>query len=440
MTFQSATIVVPTRNRPETLAVSVRSILRQAGPDVNVLVSDNSTDPDARDAARDFCALERVRYVRPPEPLPMPAHWAWALDAALGASNATHFAYLTDRMAFKDGELPRLLSAVRRVPDKVVSYNHDAVDDREVPAGLQLFPWTGKLFEVDARHLLYLSSRGVIRPPLPRMLNSIAPRAVLDAVASRFGAVFGSISPDFCFTYRCLDTVDSIVYYDKPLIVQFSMSRSQGASYARGEDSPDRLDFASQLGETQMNYAAPVPQFQTIRNAIFHEYCFVKAESGSGKFPEVDPRAYMAAILEDFSQIESPALRREMLGVLRDNGWVGAPRARYDAALGLFGALLRAWSGGRSLGRIAIGAARRLLGSRLADRAARAGIRIPPGLVGFGSAEDAIAYANRHPLPRTADSGHIEQLFEPPGSTRELPFPEGDSASPAPARCFNHVE
>jgi hypothetical protein len=370
----------------------------------------------------------------------MPEHWAWALQAALASSQASHFAYLTDRMAFKHGELGPLLSAVRRVPDRVVSYNHDAVDDHETPAGLQLFDWTGKLFEVESAHLLYLSSRGVIRPPLPRMLNSFAPREVLDRIAARFGGVFGSISPDFCFTYRCLDTVDSIVYYDKPAIIQFSMSRSQGASYARGEDSPDRLDFAAQLGNTQMNYAAPVPQFQTIRNAIFHEYCFVKAESKSGKFPDVDPRAYMAAILEDFSQIESPALRRDMLAVLRDNGWVGGPRARYDMALRMFGAMLKTWSGTRALARGAVKAARRILTDRVAERASKVGIRVPPGLIGFRSAEDAIAWADRHPLPPTADTSHIEQLFEPPGSTTEVPFPEAGSASAAPAGCFNHVE
>ena len=189
-----------------------------------------------------------------------------------------------------------------------------------------------------------------------------------------------------------------------------------------------------------MNYAAPVPQFHTIRNAIFHEYCFVKAESRSGKFPEVDPRAYMAAILEDFSQIENPELRRDMLAVLRDNGWVGGPRARYDAALSVFGAMLKTWSGARTLARSAMHAVRRLISGRRASRAARMGIRIPPALIGFRSAEEAITYANRHPLPRTTDTAHIEQLFEPPGFTREVFSPESGSASPAPARCFNHVE
>jgi glycosyltransferase involved in cell wall biosynthesis len=438
MSHQSTTIVVPTRNRPETLAASVRSILRQAGPDVSVFVSDNSTVPAAQEAVRAFCAecdSALVSYVRPAEPLSMPEHWAWALGEALESSNASHFAYLTDRMAFKDTELAPLLGIARRFPDKVVSYNHDAVDDRELPAGLQLFEWTGRLFEIDSVHLLYLSSRGVIRPPLPRMLNCVVPRAVFEQIASRFGSVFGSISPDFCFAYRCLDTVDSILYYDKPILVQYAMSRSQGASYARGEDSPDRVDFAAQLGATEMNYAAPIPEFHTIRNAIFHEYCFVKAETTSGKFPEVDPRAYMAAILEDFSQIESPVLRREMLAVLRDTGWVGSPKARYDAALAVFGTMLKGWSGSRVVSRRLVRASRRALTARTAGAAARAGIRIPASLIGFRSAEDAIEWANLHPLPRTAGTGHIEQLFQPPGFTREVPLPEARTrVAPAPAR------
>lgn len=410
---------------------------------MSVLVSDNSTDPVARDAVRAFCEAcdgGRVQYVRPPEPLSMPEHWEWALKTAMASSSASHFAYLTDRMAFKDQELAPLVSMARRLPDKLLSYNHDAVDDREAPTSLQLFAWTGKLFEVDSAHLLYLSSRGVIRPPLPRMLNCIVPREVFDQIAGRFGAVFGSISPDFCFTYRCLDTVDSIVYYDKPILIQHAISRSQGASYARGHDSLDRVDLAAQLGTTEMNYAAPIRQFQTIRNAIFHEYCFVKAESESERFPEMDPRAYMAAILEDSSQIENPELRRDMLAVLRDNGWVGAPRARYDAVLTLIGAMLKTWSGGRTLGRTAMQVVRRLVTGRVASGAARVGIFIPPALIGFRSAEDAIAYANRHPLPRATGTRHIEQLFEPSGFTREVALSEPEGATPAPARCFNHVE
>jgi Glycosyl transferase family 2 len=418
MSYEGATIVIPTRNRPATLGAAVRSVVEQAAPGTTVVVSDNSTDTRARAESAALCALyedELVRYVRPPEPLPMPAHWNWALAAALERTDASHFAFLTDRMVIKAGELGPLLSVVQAHPDRVISYNHDEVDDRARPVGLRLFPWTGKLLEIDSAHLLYLSSRGVIRAPLPRMMNSIAPREVLAELAQRFGAVFGSISPDFCFCYRCLAAVDSIVYLDKAVLIQHALHRSQGASYTRGESTPDRVDFAGQLGATEMNYAAPVPEFQTIRNAIFHEYAFVKAESGSPKFPEIDPRAYMAAILEDMSQIENPAVRKQMLQVLRENGWVGAPRARYDLAVGGYGAVLAVWELVRVVTRRIRGIVR-----RLARPLARLGLPVPLSEIGFRSADEAIGYANTHPVPPAADLRHVEQLFEPAGFTREL--------------------
>jgi hypothetical protein len=318
-------------------------------------------------------------------------------------------------MVLKAGELEPLLALAREHPDKVISYNHDELDDRTSPVGLRLFPWTSKLLEIEAAHLLYLSSRGVIRAPLPRMMNSIAPRALLTELEQSFGAVFGSISPDFCFCFRCLATVDSILYLDKAILIQYAMQRSQGASYTRGEDTKDRVDFASQLGATEMNYAAPVPAFQTIRNAIFHEYAFVKSESGSPKFPEIDPRAYMAAILEDMSQIENPAMRKEMLHVLRENGWVGAPRARYDLAVRGYGGVLAVWEAFRAVMRRV-----KQIVRRVARLAARVGVPLPVSAMGFRSAEEAIAYANAHPLPRAPDLRHVEQLFQPPGSTREV--------------------
>ena len=313
MSYERATIVLPTRNRPATLAGAVRSVVEQARLGTNVVVSDNSTDERSRDEVADFCSRyddELVRYVRPPEPLAMPAHWNWALGTTLALSDASHVALLTDRMVLKADALRDLLAVVQEHPDKIVSYNHDELDDRRSPIGLRLFPWTGKVLEIDSAHLLYLSSRGVIRAPLPRMMNCIVPRGHFAELEQRFGAVFGSISPDFCFCYRSLATVDSILYFDKALLIQYALDRSQGASYARGEETQDRVDFAGQLGTTEMNYAAPVPAFQTIRNAIFHEYAFVKAESGSPLFPEIDPRAYMAAMLEDFTQIENRAVRR----------------------------------------------------------------------------------------------------------------------------------
>ena len=410
-------VVIPTRNRAEMAVNAVASVLAQGDP-VRVFVSDNSTDAGEREvlAAR-YDGDETVTYMRPEEPLPMTAHWEWAMRRVLDGSDCTHVTYLTDRMCFKRDALGDLRSLTSDHSGKVITYNHDAVDDRVWPIALHQYPWSGKVLELNSAHLLWLSSRGVIRPPLPRMLNTLAPREALEQVAARFGSVFDSIAPDFCFAYRCLDLQDSILYYDKSLLIQYGLDRSNGASYSRGEQSRDRVDFEQHLGGRPMNFAAPVPEFQTIRNVMFHEYNYVRAESGSEKFPPVDPRAYMAAVVEDLSLIESPAVRGEMLDVLRDNGWSGGPKARYRAAVGAIGAGFRVWDVARGAMRGGTALARRLLPERRAEALRGAGIPVPAGLVGHESTADAIEYAEQHPLPRTEGTEHLEPLLD---SSHEL--------------------
>jgi hypothetical protein len=406
-------VVVPTRNRADLAAAAVRSVVDQGVPGVAVVVSDNSTDQRESERLERLCATldpDAIRLVRPPEPMAMVAHWQWALDTALAQTGAGHVAFLTDRMIFKAGELEPVIRLCRAHPGDVLAYNHDAVLDDEQPVRVRQEPWSGRLFRVRSDHLLFLSSRAVIHASLPRMLNCLVPRAVLESVAGRFGTVFASVSPDFCFAYRCLATVPSTLYYDKAPLVHYALPRSHGASVVRGVDSETRLDFVAQLGSAGMNFAAPVPEFQTIRNAILHEYAYVRAESGSDAFPEIDPRGYLAAIVEDLSQAESHEMRARMLDVLSDNGWVGAPKKRYDAAMLAIRVMFRGWDVVR-------------LGSRLATRLVPVGPR-------FATSAEALAHVQRSPRPPETGLEHVPALFSRPGATTEIVGPATSEPTP----------
>jgi glycosyltransferase involved in cell wall biosynthesis len=396
-------VVVPTRNRAEMATLAIQSVVDQASSDVAVVVSDNSTSDDEVALLTRYCSRfddDEVRYVRPPEPLPMPQHWQWALHAALDSFAVERVLYLTDRMVFKPGELPQLLRIAGANPDRVVTYNHDTVLDHVRPIRLRLEPWSGRLFEIQSSHLLFLSSRAVIHPALPRMLNCVVPREVISAVEERFGTVFASISPDFCFAYRCLEQVPSILYWDRAPLLQHGLSRSNGSSYARGVNSPDRQDFASELKGVPMNFASPVPEFHTIRNAILHEYAFVKAESQSSSFPPIDPRGYLPAIIEDLSLFEDRDSRRRALQVLADNGWVGGSRKRYDAAMVAVRLMFYGWDAARA--------------------GYRAVSRLVPSASRFDTVEEAIQFASRNERAPETELRHLEALFTPGGSAREL--------------------
>ena len=323
------TVVIPTRNRPSLAAAAVRSVLDTGVDSVRVVVSDNSTDLGHRDELERSCAAlprERVRYLRPEAPLAMTAHWEWALDHAIAATpGATHVAYLTDRMLFRRGMLRAVLEAVARYPEQVVTYNHDRVDDTSRPVVLYRCASTGRLYEVRAEHLLELYSRVVLTSAVPRMLNSVVPTLVVEAVRQRFGTVFDSASPDFCFAFRCLEVVDQILFFDQAALIHRALDRSNGQSVARGVPSEDGLDYVRGLGESNRNSAAPIPEFETLTNAIVHEYCLARDEARTERFPEIDRSCYLAAIADDVKRMENPDLAARTLAQLKAHGW--APEA-----------------------------------------------------------------------------------------------------------------
>jgi hypothetical protein len=414
-------IVVPTRNRARLAECAIESALGQQEPDVHVLVSDNSTDPAERDRLAAYCsALQSgvVSYVAPPAPLAMSAHWQWALERAFEL-DATHYAYLTDRTVLKPGGLAPVLRARAGHPDKVITYNHDMVDDWAEPVRLHLNQWSGRLLELDSSEVLDLSSRAVIGNWLPRMLNCLVPRSVLDRVADRCSTVFDSISPDFCFAFRCLATTDSVLYYDRSVLVHHAVYRSNGWSYARGVESADSRDFRSELGGVRHHFAAPVPELHGTINAIMHEYCHVRNELGPARFREVDRPRYLSAIGLELAQVENETIRSSMESRLVAAGW--RPPGRY-ARLRAFIARQRATplTVARRLGnRLVARTSNRLFGaSRTApfwSRLAKRPLPIPaPGETRFASPTDALQFATRYSRRPSREPVELEHVLDCP--------------------------
>jgi glycosyltransferase involved in cell wall biosynthesis len=430
LAYSGTTVVIPTRNRAGLAQAAIKSVLDQRIPGVTVLVSDNSTDGANARALQAHCEQldsRLVRYIRPAQPMPMSPHWDWAVHRAFELTDASHFLYLTDRMVFKAGELSSLVEIARRFPDKMISYNGDRINDLARPVVLEQNPWSGKLLEIPARHLLDLTSRGVHPPCLPVMRNSIAPRQLFDEIERRFGNVFASISPDFCFGYRSLDIVNSILYYDKPLLIHYAIDRSNGLGYQRGIASTDGVDFQQQLS-VPMNYAAPVPGFQTITNAVVHEYCFVKAESRSPKFHDIDWFSYLGANQRALNWIEDPQLALQMRQLLKQQGW--NRRKQYAWALGKLSAQLRHNFLGLvrpTLIRLAAGGRSQALWMYLARHGAR-----PPASpwFQFDSVSEAMAFDRRFPRRRSRHMGHLWHLMDPPGAIVEVQWQAPRSEAP----------
>lgn len=340
-------VVVPTRNRAQIAKNAIRSVLDERVDGVQVMVSDNSTsEPDREDLAQ-FCSElndSRIRYVRPAEPLPMPAHWQWAIEQALANYKASHFTYLTDRMMFRNGALKEVLGLTALYPDKVISYNHDRICDDMRPIRVNQYEVTEKLLEVESQRLLRLVSEAILHHGLPRMMNCIVPRRVFESIHRRFGNVFASIAPDFNFCFRCLDLEDSILFYDKSPLFHYAQDRSNGASAVRGESTPDTIDFEANLpvDNSIRNYATPIPALITATNAVFNEYLIHKQETGSARFVDIDVQKYLRANAVEINDVRDPQLQAEMRALLVQHGFREEQNGAHDRAFGAWRARLSA--------------------------------------------------------------------------------------------------
>jgi len=254
----------------------------------------------------------------------MSAHWDWAIQQALSFYRASHFLYLTDRMMFRKRALREVVDLATAYPNKVISYSHDRIIDNLTPIRVEQYPASGSLFEVETMRLSWLLSQSaIIHPAVPRMLNCIVPRAVLNRVRKRFDTVFTSISPDFNFCCRCLEIEDSILFYDKAPIFHYAQSRSNGASVTRGELTADFVDFNKSFVAYNVipNYATPIPELSTAVNYAFHEYCLFKQQTNSMKFFEIDFAHYLQANANEISQLIDPQVRADTLSLLIANGY-----------------------------------------------------------------------------------------------------------------------
>lgn len=421
-----------------------------------MVVSDNSSEDYDRRPLEALCAAQpagTVEYVRPPEPLAMAAHWEWlwrTIDETIAPS---HVAYLTDRLVFAAGALPQLVEVASARPGHVISYPWDSVRDDRDPVELVQRPWTGRLLELDSARLAALESRGEHGVWLPRLMDCVAPVAVVKAIERRFGDVFGDVAPDYRFAYRCLAVCDTLLYLDRSCVVEHGMRRSAGIGYLRGRMNADAADFAGRVTSDRFG-ATPEPAFETGANAIFQEYCAVRAELGGGRLPPVDRRAYLAANAVSVDRIADPDWRGRMRALLESHGFGRLAGARRVARL----ALEMAGYFARHPGALAASARRQLVdrppGSALANVLPRLGLdpRVREGLT-FGSSAEALAHADAHPRSRSPHAWHVHRLERagavlrttlppsPDGAHRRHPHPQpaGDrvrdaGSAGAPAR------
>jgi hypothetical protein len=342
MTEFSPVFVIPTRNRAELARNALASVRAASDPGLRIWVSDNSTETGDAEALKQACESTgdaRLRYLRPPRPLPMGQHWEWILRQALADGAITHVCFLTDRMIFIPGALDTLMGVARRNPERLIAYPNDHIDDLKSPVVLNQHDWTGRVVATRSTDFLRYMRTTSWTAALPRLLNCMVPCSVLRRIDSFYGTVCDSASPDVCFAFRALEREDAFLYIDQPLIADYALTRSNGHSAVRGAQTKDHRDYMANLGSGPAFFAAPMPGVTGMTNAVVHEYNLVRMASGNPIFRRWNLGVFFKLVEYDLRDIENPeaalAARKQVAGyrqeyrssgLLRRDQWRAAGR------------------------------------------------------------------------------------------------------------------
>lgn len=228
-TYNRLTIVIPTRERSETLFYTIRCCLNQTYPNYQLLICDNYSQDNTKEIVMSFND-KRIRYINPGERLSMSGNFDFALK---NVEEDSYLMFVGD----DDGVLPNSLEYVNNIINKtgseaVVSYNAFYTwPGTQNPNKLFWSPKEG--YEIrDSKSWIkkYLKFNMEYTFDLPSAYCGFVKRSVFERV-TKGKIFFRSPTPDSYSALAVAFATDKYVYSYTPFAVHGSSSKSNGGAY-----------------------------------------------------------------------------------------------------------------------------------------------------------------------------------------------------------------
>ncbi len=257
MNLQSHTVIIPTRERCETLVAALRSATSQDYERLQIIVSDNFSQDETEQVSRS-ARDKRILYINPGKRLSMSTHWEFAL------------AHATNDWITIIGDDDALLPAcLKRVDALATEYNVSAIR-----TSVCQFRWPGFKGSTTAKLSVPTKSGAIICEcrkqlnktlygwdsyrSLPMIYNGGFVRRTAIEAAHYGGRFYHSSIPDVFSGVMLSHTLDRFLFSYEPLAVNGASSNSTGASTFSGEK--DASSPSSQfLSEGNIAFHASVP-------------------------------------------------------------------------------------------------------------------------------------------------------------------------------------
>lgn len=225
------TIIIPTRNRAETLVHTLRTCTEQDYDHLRIIVSDNMSSDDTRQVV-ESCGDNRVEYINPGKSLSMSHHWEFALSHVTNG----YVSILGDDDGFIAGAVQDAADIITKTGTKALSTNFgtywwSSVFDKARANQLHVSFRSGYETLDAATELGYVMSGRKHYLAVPCLYNSFIHSSLITKAKQPTGQFFHSQIPDVYSSVAISGLLDSFVYSHKSLKVFGISGKSNGAAH-----------------------------------------------------------------------------------------------------------------------------------------------------------------------------------------------------------------
>jgi glycosyltransferase involved in cell wall biosynthesis len=228
-------IVIPTRERADTLYWSLKSCVNQKYENLTIWVSDNCSIDNTEEVVKSF-SDKRIRYIKTPERVSMSHNWEFALSH-IEEGFVTYIgdddALLPDAFEFASKLLEE--NKVDALSFGSATYYWPQVGE-EAARGVLNVP-RGNLFSIrNAFADLKKTARDIFSSvQLPGLYWGVVNIQVLKKIQAINGVFFQSISPDVYSAIVVASFIDTYLYCERPIILRGFSKHSTGVSCVNSE-------------------------------------------------------------------------------------------------------------------------------------------------------------------------------------------------------------
>ena len=306
-------VVIPTRQRHETLAYCLQSCLAQQFDDFEIVVADNGSSAETRKVVM-APQSDKIRCVRSDQPLAMMDNYELATAHATG-----EFLLL---IGDDDGLLPNALAEM----DRLLQVSHAQV----VRCATANYYWPSLPMPELANSLTIPLGRGLQRcrslptmasvarfeqghDALPMIYNSFVHRDLVAKLKAARGRVFNAVAPDVYSGFAIAWLAGEFLATESPLIIRGASGKATGAgSYLAKGKSEAAVEFEA-MNRQKAIYMHPSVPDVPLTPAIIAD-AFMRARDGffAGTTRlALDQAAMVRSCLQVLAQRDDPPQIRE---------------------------------------------------------------------------------------------------------------------------------